>query len=141
MTMTIRELADQLGVRKSKVEYRLRKLPAEWVSMVDGIKHLNDSAVEAIKQDLSENTHLNTHDLSAEKMVLNNQRIIELEAENRLLREQIAALYGLIERIKTKDEERSDSGTIIQGHLADPYVPRKRLRDFLTRFRTGANKP
>ncbi len=49
---TIKELADELGVSKDKIKYRVRKLPSELTTKVNGITYLKNSAIEIICKDM-----------------------------------------------------------------------------------------
>lgn len=51
--MTIKELADDLGVDKEKIKYLWRQLPSHWSVMIQNKFYLSDAAVDAIKNKLS----------------------------------------------------------------------------------------
>ncbi len=51
--MTIKELADGLGVDKEKIKYLWRQLPSHWSVMIQNKFYLSDAAVDAIKNKLS----------------------------------------------------------------------------------------
>ena len=53
---TIKELADELGVSKDKIKYRVRKLPSELTTKVGGVTYLKNEAVERICKDMGVKT-------------------------------------------------------------------------------------
>lgn len=59
---TIKELADELGVPKSKINYQVSKLNSDWIVILNGIKHLKPQAQQSIKESLGVqlNTKLNS---------------------------------------------------------------------------------
>lgn len=113
--MTIKQLADRLGVSKEQVRYRLRKMPADSVELIDGVYHVTDSAIHEL-------TEFFETELASKSVNIRNDdapRIIQLETENRMLREQVKDLHALIERIAAHAAEKhTDQRGTIQGHMA-----------------------
>jgi len=96
--MTIKELADELGVSKDKVKYRLRKLPSELTSKSNGITYLSDVAVTKIREELldtftkvktSENTHTLPTDFIEKELEKKDK---EIKEKNK----QIEELHSLL---------------------------------------------
>lgn len=50
--MTIKQLADQLGVSKDKIKYQVRKLPSEYFFAVGNITHLTQEGIELISENI-----------------------------------------------------------------------------------------
>lgn len=96
--MTIKQLADQLGVTKDQVRYRVRKMGVESVELIDGVYHLSTDAVNEITQYFIGNSAGNYTDLHTESTpristpAPESQRIIDLEKENAELKAKLSVL-------------------------------------------------
>lgn len=111
---TIKELADELGVSKSKIHYQVSKLPSEYVIKDNGKKLLTTVAIKLIKENLgvelnSElNSELNTfkHPENTDNKGINGDPAIEL---NSTLNSYLNSLKHQIEYLelqsKNKDEQ------------------------------------
>ena len=49
---TIKQTADELGVSKDKVKYRVGKLPDNYIVKKDGVIYLTNEAIQAISEDM-----------------------------------------------------------------------------------------
>lgn len=72
--MTIKQLADELGVSKDKVKYQVRKLPSEFTSKKNGITYLNSFGIKQINTILGGK---NSHYLSSELPTLPSDYLIK----------------------------------------------------------------
>lgn len=135
--MTIKQLADRLGVSKEQVRYRLRKMPEDSVEMIDGVYHVKESAINDL-------TEFFEAELASNSVLLRNEdspRIIQLETENRMLREQVKDLHALIERIAAHAAEKhTDQRGTIQGHLAPDDLSGTPRLGLFARFRARKNQ-
>ena len=88
--MTIKDLADELGVPKHKIEYQVRKIPQSNRIIIDGILHLNEAQTAIIKGKLSQNLPQNyTADIP--------QFLQSLEKLTQAINDNTAAVTKLIE--------------------------------------------
>lgn len=53
--LTIKELADELDLPKSKINYQVSKLDSDYIVVLNGIKHLTKDGQKLIKQSLGVN--------------------------------------------------------------------------------------
>ena len=60
MEMTIKELADELGVSKDKIKYRVGKLPSNYLVKKNGVTHLKSEGIQAIREQVGENSPVNS---------------------------------------------------------------------------------
>lgn len=59
MEMTIKELADELGVSKDKIKYRVGKLPSNYLVKKNGVTYLKSEGIQAICEQVGENSPVN----------------------------------------------------------------------------------
>lgn len=133
--MTLKQLADRLGVSKEQVRYRLRKMPEDSVELIDGVYHVTDSAIHEL-------TEFFETELASKSVYLRNDdspRIIQLETENKMLREQVKDLYALIERI-AHVEERTNSGRAPQRSVDPADIPGHPKLGFLAAIRARRDR-
>ena len=95
---TIKELADELGVSKSKVNYQVSKLNAEFITILNGIKYLNNQAQKEIRHSLGvqSNTKSDTELNDFEQQFV--QRIKPFEKQLEIKDSQIEALQKLLDQ-------------------------------------------
>lgn len=60
MEMTIKELADELGVSKDKIKYRVGKLPSNYLVKKNGVTYLKSEGIQAIREQVGENSPVNS---------------------------------------------------------------------------------
>lgn len=93
--LTIKQLADELGVDKNKVNYQANKLSSEMVKRIDGVKHLTIDAQSIIKTEINKlNDELNT-EFDTESNVKDSDIIQFLNS----------TIDGLYEQLRIKDEQ------------------------------------
>ena len=56
MEMTIKELADELGVSKDKIKYRVGKLPSNYLVKKNGVTYLKSEGIKAIREQVVGNS-------------------------------------------------------------------------------------
>ena len=107
--MTIKDLADELGVSKDKVRYQVRKLPKDYCVIVGNITYINPVGVAEIKRLLvgksaeiypAEITHF-LHTLEKLTESINNNTV----AVTKLIEQQQKSLP---EPKKTEERKRSN---------------------------------
>lgn len=60
MEMTIKELADELGVSKDKIKYRVGKLPSNYLVKKSGVTYLKSEGIQAIREQVMGNSPVNS---------------------------------------------------------------------------------
>lgn len=60
MEMTIKELADELGVSKDKIKYRVGKLPSNYLVKKNGVTYLKSEGIQAIREQVGGNSPVNS---------------------------------------------------------------------------------
>lgn len=146
---TIKELAEELRVPKSKVNYQVSKLNTDWITVLNGIKYLNSDAQKHIKASLGVklnaelNNNLNDFEQQLEPLkkqldvkdkqieslqkLLDQQQQLTLQSNKRI--EQLETQLQL-EMKREKDEEGEISlGKETQGY--SPPTPEKKWWHFL----------
>lgn len=96
---TIKQIADELGVSKDKVKYRVKNLPEDCVHKVDGITYIDDSGINElykvfgkITRELPGKDSHNTPYNCAENCVIMDT----LKEQLRVKDEQISALTAAV---------------------------------------------
>lgn len=59
MEMTIKELADELGVSKDKIKYRVGKLPSNYLVKKNGVTYLKSEGIQAIREQVGGDSPVN----------------------------------------------------------------------------------
>lgn len=97
MEMTIKELADTLGVSKRRVSYRVEQLPYDSYSKKENIVHLNDKGIATIKAMLADDSDHNDD--------TTNRTTAEQNKDKQRTDEQFPLSEELFEQLKIKDEQ------------------------------------
>ncbi|AYW47760.1 hypothetical protein C7K38_04840 [Tetragenococcus osmophilus] len=97
MEMTIKELADTMGVSKRRVSYRVEQLPYDSYSKKENIVHLNDKGIATIKAMLS--------DESVRKEDITDRTEAKQNKDKQRTDEQFPLNGELFEQLKIKDEQ------------------------------------
>ena len=88
MEMTIKELADELGVSKDKIKYRVGKLPSNYLVKKNGVTYLKSEGIQAIREQVGENSPVNS--LGNYPPFTQYDKVVELlEKELDVLRSQL----------------------------------------------------
>lgn len=88
MEMTIKQLADELGVSKDKIKYRVGKLPSNYLVKKNGVTYLKSEGIKAIREQVGENYPGNTQ--GNYPPITHYDRVVEvLEKELDVLRKQL----------------------------------------------------
>lgn len=113
MEMTIKELADELGVSKDKVKYQVRKLPSYYLVKKGNITYLTEQGIWHIKNLMGKKTgnfpsslptELPTQE--GEKIKALESRIRELELELKLKGESWERQTEILNEIIAEKEKR-----------------------------------
>lgn len=86
---TIKQIADELGVSKDKVKYRVRKLPRKYLVITQGITHVTDEGIAELRVLFGVKTEENNGELPGEV----TREVVAL------LREELAAKNKQIENL------------------------------------------
>ncbi|MBM6411317.1 hypothetical protein [Lacticaseibacillus paracasei] len=98
MSKTIKELADELGVPKNKVNYQLSKIDAQSVSKFVKIKHGVKHLETPIQKMIADNMRLKLSDQKSFKNDEFKQVINHLEEQNKAKDQQIKELHRLLDQ-------------------------------------------
>ena len=89
MEMTIKELADELGVSKDKVKYQVRKLPSDYLVKKNNITYLTDTGIWHVKTLLGKKSGELPRELPSKLPTEEEKKIRELEIKVELLELQL----------------------------------------------------
>ena len=103
MSKTIKELADELGVPKNKVNYQLSKIDAQSVSKFVKIKHGVKHLETPIQKMIADNMRLKLSDQKSFKNDEFKQVINHLEEQNKAKDQQIKELHRLLDTVPSTD--------------------------------------
>lgn len=113
MEMTMKELADELGVSKDKVKYQVRKIPSYYLVKRGNVTYLTEQGIWHVKKLLGKKvgnfppslpTELPTQE--REKIRALENRIAELELELRLKGESWERQTEILNEIIAENEKR-----------------------------------
>lgn len=104
---TIKELADMLNTTKNRVAYQVRKLPADGVKMVEGVKYLTKQSQITITKAIEK---LDGVELNSNKQAETTIKIDNVEEIIEILNQQIDLLQ---EQVYMKDKQIDQLHTII----------------------------
>lgn len=108
MEMTIKELADELGVSKDKIKYRVGKLPSNYLVKKNGVTYLQSEGIQAIREQVGENSPVNS--LGNYPPFTQYDKVVDLlEKELNVLRKQLEEKDKQIERLQTELENAQKS--------------------------------
>lgn len=99
--VTVKQLADNLGITKNRVAYQVRKVSNDNIQLVDGVQYLNKQAQEQVINAINQ---LN----SAESIDDKQQSTVEQSADNdavHLLNQRIKSLETLTEALQVQLEK------------------------------------
>lgn len=95
---TIKELADELGISKSKVNYQVSKLNTNLITILDGVKHLNPQAQEEIKRSLGVQLNTKSNTVSNDFEQQFEHRLKPFEKQLEIKDKQIETLQKLLDQ-------------------------------------------
>lgn len=99
--VTVKQLADNLGITKNRVAYQVRKVSNDNIQLVDGVQYLNKQAQEQVINAINQ---LN----SAESIDDKQQSTVEQSSDNdavHLLNQRIKSLETLTEALQVQLEK------------------------------------
>lgn len=92
MEMTIKQLADELGVSKDKIKYRVGKLPGNYLVKKNGITYLKSEGIQAIREQVGKNSpgnYLGKSGVNYPPCTQSDKVVELLDHELQVLREQL----------------------------------------------------
>lgn len=108
MEMTIKELADEIGVSKDKIKYRVGKLPSNYLVKKNGVTYLKSEGIQAIREQVGKNYPVNY--LGNYPPFTQYDKVVALlEKELDVLRKQLEEKDKQIERLQTELENAQKS--------------------------------
>lgn len=99
--VTVKQLADNLGITKNRVAYQVRKVSNDNIQLVDGVQYLNKQAQEQVINAINQ---LN----SAESIDDKQQSTVDQSSDNdavHLLNQRIKSLETLTEALQVQLEK------------------------------------
>lgn len=91
---TIKELADELGIPKNKVNYQVSKLNSKYIVKIDGIKYLTRQA----QKNVTEHISIKSNDKSNTNLDSFKHHIEYLETQLKSKDNQINKLHDLLDQ-------------------------------------------
>lgn len=95
---TIKELADELGISKSKVNYQVSKLNTELITILDGVKYLNYQAQKEVRRSLGVQLNTKSNTLSNDFEQQFEHRLKPFEKQLEIKDKQIDTLQKLLDQ-------------------------------------------
>lgn len=112
MEMTVKELADELGITKQKLMYHAKKLNKNQYAIKEGVFHLNDLGIKALKEKFgTQNSEKNTKNNGENHIeIITNQlkqKDEQLEKMQKLLDQQQQLHLQANQRIEMLEKQLS----------------------------------
>lgn len=135
---TIKQIADELGVNKDKVKYRVRKLPASMVSVEEGITQISEDGERLLQGYFAGRDFEKTEKVSGEMSLRYVETLErELETKNRQIESQASQISNLSTALVATQQmaaaaQALHAATVTQTITANEKAPRE--KGILSRF-------